>query len=366
MSNGFHDEDTFSAPLSAYVDYTPRRTLISSRLDHVVENEISLSKQRRAQYFHQLAQLEPDDVDPRHYMDSPSVRRYYGVSAEITPIAPRRHGGQELEIDRDRSWTIDDFEVGRYLGTGRFGAVYHAREKQSGQPVALKIMEKHELEKAHIVPFLKREIEIQGHLRHPRILRLYGYFHNEDRVYIVLEYAPNGELYKMLQEQTRLSEKQTAEYVLELISALQYLHKLRVIHRDIKPENVLLDADGHLKLADFGWAVHDLRPRRKTFCGTLDYLPPEMIQNKTHDEKVDIWALGVMCYELLVGQPPFEDLDDYAKTYQRISEVQYTFPEHVSSEAQDFISSILQHNPFKRPRLSDLERHPWVRKYTKT
>ena len=113
-----------------------------------------------------------------------------------------------------------------------------------------------------------------------------------------------------------------------------------MIHRDIKPENLLLGFYGDLKIADFGWSVHAPSSRRTTICGTLDYLPPEMVDDKPHDEKVDLWSLGVLCYELLVGKPPFET-PTHDATYQRITRVEYKFPPNVSQEAADLISKVL-------------------------
>ena len=103
-----------------------------------------------------------------------------------------------------------------------------------------------------------------------------------------------------------------------------------MIHRDIKPENLLLDMKGDLKIADFGWSVHAPSSRRATMCGTLDYLPPEMVEGGSHDEKVDLWSLGVLCYEFLVGSPPFE-ANSHNETYKRILAVDIKWPEHVSS-----------------------------------
>ncbi|CDH56860.1 aurora kinase a [Lichtheimia corymbifera JMRC:FSU:9682] len=358
-------------PLSVYVDYTPRRTRVFNPTRADPLHDHSLSRQKRAEYFHRLAQQEPDD-DNGNVMDSPSVRRYHGVSATVKPVEatydPSK--GEALSMDdtpRTRAWTIEDFEVGKHLGNGRFGTVYLAKEKSSEQLVALKIIKKQEMEANKIVSFLQREVEIQGHLRHPNILRLYGYFHDEQNVYIVLEYAEKGALNNMIQEHSCLSEKSAAKLMLQVISALKYLHALRVIHRDIKPENLLVDWKGRLKLADFGWAVHDPWPRRRTFCGTLDYLSPEMVENKTHDERVDVWAIGILCYEMLVGYPPFEtEHDDYAETYQSIVGVRYTFPEHLSAQAKDFIFSILQKEPSKRPKLVELEKHPWLKAHTQS
>ncbi|MGH0180538.1 UNVERIFIED_CONTAM: hypothetical protein FKN15_004535 [Acipenser sinensis] len=175
-----------------------------------------------------------------------------------------------------------------------------------------------QLEKAGVEHQLRREVEIQSHLRHPNILRLYGYFHDSSRVYLILEYAPKGELYSELQRCGKFNEQRSATYITELSDALLYCHSKKVIHRDIKPENLLLGASGELKIADFGWSVHAPCSRRATLCGTLDYLPPEMIEGRMHDEKVDLWSLGVLCYEFLVGTPPFET-KSHEETYRKIS-----------------------------------------------
>ena len=207
--------------------------------------------------------------------------------------------------DQNRTWYLKDFDLGKPLGRGKFGSVYLAREKKSKFVVALKVLFKSQLIKSNVEHQLRREIEIQSHLRHPHILRLYGYFHDESRVYLILEYAPRGEMYKELQKQQRFSEETTATYIAELADALKYCHSKNVIHRDIKPENLLMGLKGELKIADFGWSVHAPSSKRQTLCGTLDYLPPEMITGSHHDASVDLWALGILCYEFLVGKPPF-------------------------------------------------------------
>ncbi|ESO89771.1 hypothetical protein LOTGIDRAFT_124656 [Lottia gigantea] len=256
-------------------------------------------------------------------------------------------------------WSLEDFDIGKPLGKGKFGNVYLAREKKSKYIVALKVLFKSQLQKASVEHQLRREIEIQSHLRHPNILRLFGYFHDKTRVYLILEYAPKGELYKELQKNVRFDEKRSSNYVRQLAEALMYCHSKRVIHRDIKPENLLLSLRGDLKIADFGWSVHAPSSRRQTLCGTLDYLPPEMVEGKMHNEKVDLWSLGILCYEFLVGKPPFE-ADGHSETYRRISMVEYTFPNHVSEGARSLISSLLRHDPNKRLPLAEVLRHPWI------
>ncbi|KNC73148.1 AUR protein kinase, partial [Sphaeroforma arctica JP610] len=182
-----------------------------------------------------------------------------------------------------KRWELSDFEIGRPLGKGKFGNVYLAREKSSKFIVALKVLFKSQLQKAEVEHQLRREIEIQSHLRHPNILRLYGYFYDKTKVYLILEYAPKGELYKELTRLKKFTEAKTAAYVCQLAKALMYCHAKHVIHRDIKPENLLLGLTGELKIADFGWSVHAPSNRRTTMCGTLDYLPPEMVEGKAHE-----------------------------------------------------------------------------------
>ncbi|KAJ1525141.1 hypothetical protein ONE63_009977 [Megalurothrips usitatus] len=268
----------------------------------------------------------------------------------------------QQKSDKQRTFTLSDFDIGRALGKGKFGNVYLAREKSSKFIIALKVLFKSQLQKANVEHQLRREIEIQAHLRHPNILRLYGYFHDDQRVYLILEYAPNGELFRALQAQPlkRFDELRTAAYIQQLADALHYCHLKKVIHRDIKPENLLLGAKGELKIADFGWSVHAPSSRRDTLCGTLDYLPPEMVQGRPHDHKVDLWSLGVLCYEFLVGKPPFE-AETYEETYARISRAQYSFPDHVSQDAKDLISSLLQINPNNRLSLEGVLSHPWIK-----
>ena len=134
---------------------------------------------------------------------------------------------------------------------------------------------------------------------------MYGYFYDSKRIYLILEYSPGGELYKKLTQPGHFSEKVSAKYICDLALALDYCHQKHVIHRDIKPENLLVGAHGEIKIPYFGWSVHATTSRRNTLCGTLDYLQPEMVEGLEHDEKVDIWSLGVLMYEFLIGCPPF-------------------------------------------------------------
>ncbi|CAG8652104.1 7335_t:CDS:2, partial [Racocetra persica] len=127
-------------------------------------------------------------------------------------------------------------------------------------------------------------------------------------------------------------------FIVQIAGALSYIHQKHIIHRDIKPENLLINLDAEIKIADFGWSVHSSQ-RQKTFCDILDYILPEMVEGKEHDEKIDLWSLGVLCYELLTGTTSFEEFS-HTKTFKQIANVDFTLPDHLSFEACDLISSV--------------------------
>jgi len=258
-----------------------------------------------------------------------------------------------------RRWTLQDFEIGKPLGRGKFGKVYLARERRTKYIVALKVLSKNQLLKSGVEHQLRREIEIQAHLRHRHILRMYGYFYDNKNIYLILEYSPGGELYKKLTARGQFSERTSARFISDLSMAMKYCHSKHVIHRDIKPENLLLGANNEVKIADFGWSVHAPTSRRNTLCGTLDYLPPEMVEGREHDEQVDTWALGVLLYEFLVGSPPFET-ESHGATYRRIQRVDIRWPLGLPDDAKDLISKLLKKDPRQRLPLECVPKHPFV------
>jgi len=261
----------------------------------------------------------------------------------------------------NHQWKLSDFEIGTPLGRGKFGRVYLAREKRTEYIVALKMMFKSELVKEHMEHQVRREIEIQTHLDHPNILKLLTYFWDEKKIYLILEFAQEGELFKVLNSQPhkRFDEPTAAFYLRQVAEALRYCHSQSVIHRDIKPENLLLFSHHVVKLADFGWSVHAPSKCRKTMCGTIDYLPPEMIDSQTYNEYVDNWCLGVLCYEFLCGSPPFESLEQ-AETFRKIRAVMYSFKPNMSESARSLISKLLVKLPKGRLSLTNVINHPWI------
>ena len=297
------------------------------------------------------------------------------VTDEITPTLYEQPAAP-------RKLHLGMFEIGKPLGKGKFGRVYLAKERSTGFVCALKVLHKSELQQGKVEKQVRREIEIQSNLRHPNILRLFGHFHDSKRIFLILEFAGKGELYKHLRRENRFPEWKAAQYIAQMAAALKYLHKKHVMHRDIKPENILVGIHGEIKISDFGWSVHAPNNRRNTMCGTLDYLPPEMIKpgsaDNFYNEKVDLWSLGVLTYEFLVGEAPFEDTP--LMTHRKIARAEMTVPKFVSPEATDLIkrvwfpcpqpriafltfSQLLVLDPEKRIPLEEVQQHPWILKH---
>jgi aurora kinase B len=162
----------------------------------------------------------------------------------------------------------------------------------------------------------------------------------------------------------RFDEHRSAKYTHQVADALHYCHVNNVIHRDLKPENILLTQDDNIKLADFGWSAHTMSNKRKTMCGTLDYLPPEMVDGNSYDDSVDQWCLGILCYEFLVGNPPFE-AEDTESTYAKIRRLDIVYPKHMTVGAKDLISKLLRKSHTARITLIDVMKHPWIQENMK-
>ncbi|KDO31023.1 AUR protein kinase, partial [Saprolegnia parasitica CBS 223.65] len=283
------------------------------------------------------------------------------------PRSNQAEAGPRRAPATPKSWTIHDFDIGRELGRGRFGQVFLAREKSSRKILAIKILTKEQLHLGGVVQQLKREVEIHSRIRHPHILPLYATFQDDSKVYLVLKYAPHGDLFTRLKNAPcgRLDERAAARVMAQLISAIHTCHQHNVVHRDIKPENILLGAEEEVLLADFGWSAANVTAsnRRETLCGTLDYLSPEMLNGQKYDASVDIWAIGVLLFELLVGKPAFES-HDQSQTSELILNARYRIPLFVSREAKDLIRRFLKKDPADRITLAEAIEHPWLQRYS--
>lgn len=256
--------------------------------------------------------------------------------------------------------SLSSFSIGYPIGLGAYGKVYLAKLNNPEVIVALKQIQKKKIKKSKIYHLISREIEIQTRLDHPNILRIYDYFTTEKSIFLVLEYARNGDLFTFMQNQPfrRLTETQGASCVKQVALAFKHMHKKGIVHRDLKPENIVIDHNWRVKLADFGWAAFVERGRQ-TYCGTTDYIAPEMANRKKYSKYVDIWGLGVLAFELCSGKAPFR-ADSDESTKSKIKLIEYQMPGYFSMQLRDFISRILVERVEDRMTIRQILEHQWL------
>ena len=232
---------------------------------------------------------------------------------------------------------------------------------------AIKAIDKRNKANIQEKPYFRREIEIMYRIHHPNVVKLFGHFEDNTYCYFIMEYIAGGNIYSYVPKNGihTISTQQVASIIKDVISATYFLHHMYppIIHRDIKPENVLLGDNMRAKLTDFGWSNYMQGEfKRTTVCGTPIYLAPEMINNTGHDEKVDIWCIGVLLFELITGQQPWQGSDVQTVKYN-ISRLKINWPKQIDRNAADLISKILRYNPEERISLRNMLMHPFFTKY---
>ncbi|KAL2299139.1 hypothetical protein Nmel_014757 [Mimus melanotis] len=251
--------------------------------------------------------------------------------------------------------TQRSFVRGRFLGKGGFARCYELAEAESREVFAGKVVPKSLLVKPHQKEKMSMEIAIHRSLSHRHVVGFQGFFEDDDFVYVVLELCRRRSLLELHKRRKALSEPEVRYYLRQTILGCQYLHSHRVIHRDLKLGNLFLSDDMEVKIGDFGLAtrVEYDGERKKTLCGTPNYIAPEVLGKKGHSFEVDIWSIGCIMYTLLVGRPPFETscLKD---TYLRIKKNEYTIPKHINPVAANLIQKMLRSDPATRPTIDEL------------
>jgi len=244
---------------------------------------------------------------------------------------------------------LDSFEMLKVIGRGSFGKVMQVRKKGENTVYAMKILKKKAIIQRNQLEHTKAERKILEALNHPFLMTLRYAFQTETKLYFVLDYYTGGELFFHLKKRRRFRENEAKLMVAEVGMALGHLHSLDVIYRDLKPENILLDNTGHICLTDFGLSK-DLGPENeeaRTFCGTPEYLAPEIVMNRGHGKAVDWWSLGILLYELTVGIPPFYSQNVH-EMYQLIKQAPLRFPPKLSQECKVLITGLLKRDPQRR------------------
>ncbi|QRV78484.1 AGC/AKT kinase gad8 [Ceratobasidium sp. AG-Ba] len=278
------------------------------------------------------------------------------------------HMQVQFRPSKNEPLTIEAFDLLKVIGKGSFGKVMQVRKRDTSRIYALKT-----IRKAHIasrpgeITHILAERTVLALVNNPFIVPLKFSFQNPEKLYLVMSFVNGGELFYHLQREGRFDVNRSRFYAAELLLALEHLHSFDVVYRDLKPENILLDYTGHIALCDFGLCKLNMSETKKTntFCGTPEYISPELLQNQGYTKTVDWWTLGVLLYEMLTGLPPFYD-ENVNTMYQRILRDPLRFPDDMHPEARGVITGLLQRDPNKRLGNSgaeDIKNHPFFSKY---
>lgn len=276
-----------------------------------------------------------------------------GIAASLAAEEKRQRRKSKQKL------TLSDFHLIRVLGKGAFAKVLEVQKASSKNRYAMKVLKKHHVKRKNQVEHTRTERRVLARINHPFICQLRYAFQTRSKLYLVLDYHPGGELFYHLSRRGRFREHQARVFAAEITLALEYLHSMGIVYRDLKPENILIQNDGHIALTDFGLAkdgVTDPATGAKSFCGTPEYLAPEIIHRKGHGTAVDWWSLGMLLYELLTGLPPW-----YTKNrlhlFEDICWAPLRFPRHVSDKARALIRGMLCRDPGMRFAAAECKAH---------
>ncbi|KAL0722323.1 hypothetical protein Bca4012_036922 [Brassica carinata] len=281
------------------------------------------------------------------------------VKKETSPESPKTPKTPQGSI------IMDKYELGKLLGHGSFAKVFLARNINTGENVAIKVIDKEKIVKSGLAGHIKREISILRRVRHPYIVHLHEVMATKTKIYIVMEYVRGGDLYGKV-SRGRLREGVARRYFQQLISSVSFCHSRGVYHRDLKLENLLLDDEGSLKVSDFGLSVVSEQLKQdgicQTFCGTPAYLAPEVFTRKGYDAaKADVWSCGVILFVLMAGYLPFDD-KNVMVMYKKIFRGQFRCPKWFSPELTRLMNRILDTNPDTRITIPEIMKHRWFKK----
>lgn len=261
---------------------------------------------------------------------------------------------------------VGKYELGRTIGVGTFARVRFARNIETGDHVAIKILDKEKVLKNKLVEQIKREIATMKLIKHPNVVRLHEVMGSRTKIFIVLEFITGGELFDKIVKNGRMGEDEARRYFHQLINAVDFCHSRGVYHRDLKPENLLLDTYGNLKISDFGLSALSRQVKGDgllhTTCGTPNYVAPEVLDDRGYDgATADLWSCGVILYVLLSGYLPFDD-SNLMRLYEKISNADFSCPSWFSSGAIRLIRRILDPNPMTRITISEILKDEWFKK----
>lgn len=258
---------------------------------------------------------------------------------------------------------VDDFDLLTTVGKGSFGKVLQVRKKDNGKIFAMKVLDKQHILDSNEMEHTRAEKKILQMLHHPFLVNLYYSFQTETKLYLIMDFINGGEMFFHLQKEKMFSLERVTFYGAEICLALSHLHESGIVYRDLKPENLLLTNEGHVVMTDFGLCKDgmDSTTRTGTFCGTPEYIAPEILQGKAYGKEVDWWSYGCLIYEMLCGLPPFYS-QDVEEMYKKILTAKIFYPKHLTEDAKDLIAKLLEREPGTRlSNPAQIKAHPFFK-----
>ena len=290
----------------------------------------------------------------------------YSITEDSTIKVKSQEDYTKME-NVEKKLSYDDFEPLKLLGTGSFGRVLLVKKKNNNKLFAMKILLKSYLKKKHQEEHTKTERNLMVSINCPFVMNIKYAFQDEVQLYLVTEFMQGGDIFFHLHEKGKFKRERAKFYIIEILIAIEFLHKNNMVYRDLKPENILMDKEGHIKITDFGLSkiLDDMNDKVFTLCGTPQYIAPEVIYKKGYDKGIDWWSLGCILYEFLTGSLPFY-IPRGGKISTKTFETPVKFPKNMNKEDIDLISKLLTVNPKQRlgygPNdAEDIKAHPYFK-----
>jgi len=306
-----------------------------------------------------------DDENRESWMNAvnDAVQRVKGTGTGNQPNVSNLSASKKAVVE-EKKVGLEDFQQLKVIGRGGFGRVLLVKRKDNGKFYAMKILKKAAIIARGEIDHTKTEKSVLSKVNHPYLPKLYWSFQTEENLYFIMDFINGGELFHHLSKEKRFPEERVRFYAAEIILAMSYLHQQGIIYRDLKPENILLDKKGHVVMTDFGLSKEGLKTDKDTtttFCGTPEYLAPEVISGESYTKSIDWWSVGTLIFEMLTGLPPFYSQNE-EQMYEKILKLDLTYPPYLGPEVVDLIKRFLIRDPLRRLQdPEEIKAHPWFK-----